>query len=110
MNKVVEYLTQLRNKPEYIEEYNRLKDILCEEDVKELYPGPDILCEDIKELYSGPRSKLIWNDFNLSTLETHLLVLSPMKLVSWDGKTLTEECGKTYTWTHNPYTLWAGLI
>lgn len=28
------------------------------------------------------------------------------KLVKWDGQTLTEECGKTYFWLHNPYKSW----
>ncbi len=28
------------------------------------------------------------------------------KLVEWDGETLTEECGKMYSWHHNPYLTW----
>jgi hypothetical protein len=100
----VQYLQQLKGNPVYQEEYDRLKSVLCE--------------ADILELSATPKQKIYWYPFCIPT-SNNLLVVKPdpnkartpwdYKLVRWDGTTLTEDCGKMYTWEHNPYLLWAGI-
>lgn len=99
---IVDYLKRL---PEgvYESEYERLKPIMCEEDVKEL-----------KINRMGEVTKLNWNTFESVTVWSVLVVEKhdeSLKLVFWDCKLLTEEgSGKTYTWEHNPYKRWAAIL
>lgn len=96
----MEYLKALKGKPGYEAELERLKPILC-----------DIELAELEERVLGFNSTVVWNDFSYHTIWSKLLVDTgkDIKLVTWDGTLLTEENGKTYTWDHNPYKVWAGV-
>lgn len=104
----VPYLLQLKGKPEYQEEYDRLESVLCDADKEELMdkPGPVFMRTAIWHSFATPSR----NKF-LVVRPDAMKVRIPFeyKLVTWDGTTLTEECGKMYSWDHNPYSEWTGV-